>query len=453
MRKIRYLIVALLMCIVSLFSIGMVNSVNSVALSQYNVVDSSTKEEIIKELEDFIGLDDENVETRAPGSEAELKSAKKIKAKLDALSTFEPVNNQTIVDGVQTFEFNNIYLDKKMVSQNIVYQRKSNLETNKKVVIGAHYDTTMIFDENGNMVSVDGINDNAGGVAVLLAFIQNIDQELVDLGYNLEVVFFGASSSLYAGSQFYVECMTDSQAKDVLAMINLDRVAVGKHNYLYVNEFKTSQEQYVRGVLNGKVDVKRLKAINILDFSSKSANGFSYTHLGLESDHIYFMKRHINVINFFSGDYEKPLTFGLSEYEGKESITFTKNDSYSYIKENKIDVASNLMNIYKSLDIILFDESFVLEMEKDSRIAENTLFWNNDKLAVLISAIMLIIFCLIYYLIYVDLSKKSKKRAKEANIDAVVFKITQNIGEKDKDLNKYIDKKVKDDTETKDDKE
>lgn len=452
MRKLKYLVIALLMCVVSLFSVGIINSQNAFAFGQNTAIDSEIKNSIIDELEEFISADGEELETRIAGSAAEFKAAMKIKTKLDSLSTFKPVNNQTIVSGVQTFEFTDVYTHKKLVSQNIVYRRDSNSENSKKVVIGAHYDTAMVLDDNKEVVNIDGINDNAGGVAVLLTFIQNIDKELIDLGYDLEVVFFGASSSGYSGSMFYVECFNENEAKNVLAMINIDRVSLGKYNYLYVNEFKTSQEEYVRGLLNGKVDLKRLKATNILDFSSESAIGLDYTHLGLESDHAYFMKRNINVINFFSGDYENSLTFGLNEYGETESVTFTKNDTYSYIKENNIDIASNLVNIYKAMDLILFDESFVVEMEKDNELAQKYDFWTDKKNAVFISAIFLLISCLIYCLIYSDLSKKSRKRAQEANINKVILKITKNIGEKDQILNDYIDKKVKDDTETKDDK-
>ena len=145
--------------------------------------------------------------------------------------------------------------------------------------------------KKGEFENIEGVNDSAASVATLLTFAKALDKELVDLGFTVEVVFFGAGTNAYDGSKFYVETINKDEVKDILLMVNLDKIALGSYNYIYVNEFKTTQEDYIKQTLKGKIDFKSFKAINVLDFSKESVNGLSYTHLGLESDHAYLMKR------------------------------------------------------------------------------------------------------------------------------------------------------------------
>ncbi len=85
-------------------------------------------------------------------------------------------------------------------------------QSQKRIVIGAHYD------------SVDGstgANDNASGVSILLALIQRF--RLHPPKTSMDFVFFDQEEAHALGSKLYVRTC----GVDVLAMINLDICGVG----------------------------------------------------------------------------------------------------------------------------------------------------------------------------------------------------------------------------------
>lgn len=462
MRRLKVLFVFLLCSVVSLIlpfdglkEMGSAVA-ESIKTATINKSDDQIKTEIISELESFIeyGLDEKDKKraSRIPGSKAEYNSAMYIHEVLSTLISFGAVNNQSTENGVEKFNFKCVFDDKNYVSQNIIFRRESSVETNKKVVLGCHYDTSYVMVEKGVYSSgvgkvKDGINDNAAGVATLLTIAKNIDLVTQDFGFDIEIVFFGASSNNYDGSTYYTRGLSDEDAKNILLMVNFDRIMLGNYNYMYVNECQTSQGNYLFETLNNSSEFKALKNENVIDFAVSSPNGLNYTHVGLESDHAKFMARNINVLNLFSGNYEKPLTFGLSEYEGKNSITFTVNDNYKYIKENCLNYEDNLLKIFKGVNSVLFEENFIKEMEKVNNSSEWYKFWTNEKLATFITAVLLIVFIAICYLVYHVLLKRSKKKSQENDINKIIIRITKNIGEEDDQvLNNMLDEKIKDDT-------
>lgn len=392
---------------------------------------------------------------RIAGSSAEYQSAKYIHEKMSALSNFVPVEDSITNNGYQFFDFVNYIDGKRYSSQNVVFKRESNANTNKKVVLGAHYDSLFVPKETNeysslNNVNMDGINDNASSVAMLLTLAKYLDG-VTDYGYDIEFVFFGAGANGYVGAEQYVSALTDEKCKDILLMLNFDRIALGDHKYIYINEFETIQDDFLLETLGG--GFKKLKTVNTIDYSKDGINGLNYSHIGLESDHIMFMNREINTINFFSGHYEDMFTFGLSEYDKETNITFTEKDNYDYIKENKPEYITTIAEYCVSVNNLLSNPSFVMEMEKDSGAEAWYKTWTNEKFAIILTIILLFMFILIYEFIYVGLNRKSRRVMKENNIDKIVFRITSNLGDVDGEITEVIDQKVKDDTGVDDDSE
>ena len=425
-----------------------------------NKEDSEIETEISDIIKDFIQYG-QQVRTRlyrVPGSEAEKESALYIHGVMSSLANFKPVNNQSTINGIQTFGFKNLYDNKTYASQNIIFKRESKVETDKKVILSTHYDSAYVFpddyeksvvEENNKLpqsVVAEGISDNAGSVATLLALVKHLDSLDVDPGFDIEVIFFGASSNDYAGSRYYNRGIYDKQVKDTLLVLNLDKISLGAHTYIYVNEFETSQERYILELLNKDLSFKKLNSISTLDFSGNSPNGLDYTHFGLESDHAVFMNRNVNVLNFFSGNYEKFCTFGYQEYDSKENITYSKNDNLDYILSVHPEFIQNLTEVYRGVNTLLWEQNFATEMQKDNGAKEWYGFWNNDKIAVAITIGLFAVSLIIYLVIFARLNKKSQKSIEESNINQVVLKIATNLGEKDKEIQEIIDQKVKDDT-------
>lgn len=433
----------------SFFSVFSKN-IDAVATAE-EVVGVQISENVMTELEEFLG-DGKNT-NRFPGTAKEKESAMFIKSKLETLSNFKAVNNLTTKDGVQNFDFISNDDGMKKTSQNIIFRRDSKL-SEKKVILGTNYDIKMkklktvgiLSEEEDDEIVFEGANESASSIAMLLAFAKMLDEK-PDLGFSIEIVFFGAGTNNFEGSKFFTRCLSNNDCLDVLAMINLDKVGLGEHNYFYVDEFENSQSKFVKNTLSGIQSMREIQTKNMLHISQKSPNGLDYTHIALESDHALFMARHINVVNFFSGSYEKLVTVGTNEYANQTNITYTKNDNLSFIKENTQNFEQNIDDVYASLESLLMSENFVSEMMKDNG---SKLFYGaylNKKLAVFITIILFLVMVVVFNAIFVHLRKKSQKVLSAQGKDKVVVKIVQNIGDGGEDLSDFIDEKVKNDTE------
>lgn len=431
------------------------------AISNYGVQAdadvSGIKEVIRKELETFIEKDvtgEKERLARTPGSKAEYNSSVYIHSELMTLTNFLPVESSSVKNGIERFEFISDEDELTYTSQNVVFARKSNVQTKKKVILSAHYDTSgfVRFKENsdGNVGTKieanDGVNDNAASVALLLSLVKALDKLDTDPGYNIEVVFFGANNNNYAGSDYYVSSISEEQAKDILLVLNLDKVGVGKYNYFYVNEFENAQSEYYRQTLGKNYGFKNLNIRNVLHFDYRSPNGYKYSHIGLESDHAVFMPLGINTIHVFTGAYESVMTFGHSEYNSGVNITYTKNDNYDYIMANVPEFYDNLAAAYQGVYNLLFDKDFVTVMQKDNQAKDFYERWTDEKLAAFITIMLFIVFTFGFYLIFLYLNKRSRKRMKDFDIDKVVIRIAKNIGSEE-EISDIVDKKVKDDVD------
>ena len=97
--------------------------------------------------------------------------------------------------------------------------------SSRELVIGAHYDSG---DEG------DGADDNASGVAVLLATAERLIE--VDTVYTIRFIAFGAEENDLDGSRFYVGQLEAADIHNIIYMINLDSLIAGDMAYLYGTE-------------------------------------------------------------------------------------------------------------------------------------------------------------------------------------------------------------------------
>lgn len=110
---------------------------------------------------------------------------------------------------------------KNNLGENIVWE-KNGLNSNKVLVISAHYDTishdpkTLLVRENDPM---PGANYNASGVSIGLGLIKILSS--IDLNYSVQVVFLDWHSIGLLGSYQYAKDLKNS-GKEVLGVINLE---------------------------------------------------------------------------------------------------------------------------------------------------------------------------------------------------------------------------------------
>ncbi|TLS38886.1 M20/M25/M40 family metallo-hydrolase [Pseudalkalibacillus caeni] len=119
---------------------------------------------------------------------------------------------------IQEFSFERN--DQEIDSSNVIAVKKGKFE--QEIIIGAHYDTVN---------DVQGVDDNGSGVAVMLEVAERLQKAKPH--YTIKFVAFGAEERGLQGSKYYVSRMSQEEADNTVAMINLDSLAAGDHMYVY----------------------------------------------------------------------------------------------------------------------------------------------------------------------------------------------------------------------------
>ena len=100
-------------------------------------------------------------------------------------------------------------------------------DSNKKLVIGAHYDS----------VATKGVEDNGTGMSLLLELAKRFKDTETPL--TLEFCFFdGEETQDKAGSYFY---LANTEMSDILCYINLDSLGAGDIMYVYGGDYEDGE--------------------------------------------------------------------------------------------------------------------------------------------------------------------------------------------------------------------
>ncbi|OBX28147.1 aminopeptidase [Acinetobacter gandensis] len=110
----------------------------------------------------------------------------------------------------------------KTVGQNIVIEIEGQSK-DTAVIVGAHYDSVKMGP---------GINDNASGVAVLLALLQDYAKQKVKPKHTLYLAFWDSEEVGIAGSQAFVKSLSEKQLQGIQAYINVDMVGTKNPNIM-----------------------------------------------------------------------------------------------------------------------------------------------------------------------------------------------------------------------------
>ena len=390
---------------------------------------------------------------RIAGSENEAQTALYIKDYLNGITNLSPVTNMSTEEGIQSFEYMSGYTGTYKKSQNVVFRYTAPIETKKTVILGAHYDVPVYYNYEVNdymSYGNDALNSSSAGVATLMALAKYLPE--YEFSFNIEFVFFGAAEENLAGSNFYTGGIADSDAENVLCMINIDNVALGEDLYFYIDEIETNFSRYISSLFDtSKIGTKKVDVVN-LNKTSFITNGLglTYSHIALDSDNVNFMKRKIATVNLFAGDYDDGLVFGRCEYAGKAAITYTKDDNVAYIKENYgADVIEkNLYQVFETVERILTDKTFVASATGSYN--ETGWFYAifaNQKLIVMLTAIVFFVVLAIAIYIHYKLTVRSYYANVEMEFLSSVVKITEHIdGEgKDKTVPKVVSQVIAND--------
>lgn len=135
------------------------------------------------------------------------------------------LNNFGYQPSLQTFSFE--LGGQTLTSSNIIAERKGT--SGKQIIIGAHYDTapsSATLDRS----TLQGTNDNASGVGVLLELAQRLEAETNN---TVKFVLFGAEEVGLVGSEHYASNMSEAEIANTLVMVNMDSLVVGDKMYFH----------------------------------------------------------------------------------------------------------------------------------------------------------------------------------------------------------------------------
>lgn len=123
-------------------------------------------------------------------------------------------------------QFSYEFSGQTLESPNIIATREGT--SDGQIIVGAHYDnapSTSSIDRS----NLQGVNDNASGVAVLLELAQRLEPNPEN---TVNFVLFGAEEIGLVGSEYYANSLSEAEVEDTIVMINLDSLIVGDNLYL-----------------------------------------------------------------------------------------------------------------------------------------------------------------------------------------------------------------------------
>ena len=191
-------------------------------------------------------------------------------------------------------------------SQNIILTIPGQSE--KKIVIGAHYDS----------LPYAGASDNASGVALLLESAQRM--MYTDNYYTLVYVFFGAEEIGLIGAFYFYNSLTEDEQDNILLMINADSLFEGPHPIFGVGYY----EERFFGVLgytgmpeSNEVSLRIEELASKLNRDRDLGLWNAPEVIGLATDHLAFLFNGHTVMYFIGIE--------IASY-----ILVANGDSYSY---------------------------------------------------------------------------------------------------------------------------
>lgn len=393
--------------------------------------------EINSILSDYVKFND-----RIAGSEMEENASKYILEYLSKKTNLTAFENNYITGGVQKFDFYSTISDKMEKSQNIIYVKESAKENAKKLIFACNYDA-IAFEYNEeeyttDLAKTEGINTSAGSVALMLVLAREFGSSNLD--FDVEFCFFGAGESDNAGARIYSQGITTEAKDKILGVINFEKVALGKNLYFYTDEIETTLSKYIEDfVSDNKLSVKKVNTVHLSKgITSQDELGLGYTHVALQSANVVFMKQGINAINIFAGEYEDGIEVGLSEFSGKEILTYTTKDNAETIDElyGFDTVTRNLYNAFDCVTKLCIDDEFISALE--SNVNETKWFYAifaNDKLALLLTIIAFVVLVLVCMYEYMRLNIKSYYADVETEFFTSVLKISDQVDKTGEDEN------------------
>ena len=296
-------------------------------------------------------------------SEDEKSAGKMIKKEFEKLGY--KVKEQTFTNGSNTSANYIIHIEGNGFIE-VGKDGKKTKDIRKKAVIGAHYDSKYSSYELPEDSTFDGISDNASGIGCLVTIAKEI-KNYKDIGFDIDIVAFGAGEDNFAGSRYYFESLSADEAEEIEVMYCIDSIYAGDKVYANagMNSLNLDQKYKMRRKLFQTYDVA-------YDDMLASLNGFAllynesnivtdlngdeipdaYREVSLhKSDYSVFDEHNIPIVFFDSGNYffdsldkmKETKNLNLQEFNG--IISGTPLDSTVVLDEVQVTEDKDLLEI------------------------------------------------------------------------------------------------------------
>ena len=202
---------------------------------------------------------------------------------------------------------------------NIIVKKASEAQTEKTLIISAHYDST----DNSC-----GANDNGSGIAIVLELARCLKD--VKLPYNVEFVMFSGEEKMMLGSRYFLYNLSDEERKNILGVINIDSVGE-KSNLGYMiminGDKKLKNNNYTEEDFEKLAEINKNEMSNLFETNDR----FSL-EIAINSDHYPFSLLSIPAIS-------------IVQYWSEGINANSSLDMQTSIDENRlIEVAKHVLN-------------------------------------------------------------------------------------------------------------
>jgi len=299
----------------------------------------------------------------------------------------------------------NVAMEQFTVNGDYIYQSQNvvatidNPNTNKSIVIGAHYDAS---------ASSQGANDNATGITALYLTLQRVAAyaDKNPLPFDVTFVAFGAEEQGLVGSAEYAN-RHFGQLENVLVMFNIDSIVNGDYLYVAVENKPTDMEDLVLSCTKPSLNLTH-KPYAKGTYGVIDMFGYGYYETIQGSDHTSFRLEGVPTVFYFSGNYNVKLwDFAESADINKQTMN-TPMDSMSNLnKYNGSLIVERIEGVADSIFATITSSTFEQVAGNARKQLVNLKFWYNPLWPTLVVVALIALLAFLAWKHYRKLQKGS----------------------------------------------
>ena len=226
-------------------------------------------------------------------------------------------------------------------------------EVHKTVVIGAHYDAPITYEQRDFYPQYDGIQNNACGIGSLITTAKQMYGHTY--AYDVIIVAFGASSANYLGADVFLNSLSAKEKKSIECMYCIESIYAGDKLYAHAghsslvegNKYSFRRKLYeaydvaYENSLYSETGTDLYYNMSLLNFdvNGDTINDEYREVTKVRSDYSSFDSQSIPVVFFESSDYnftkmsdmKETKNLSLQDYNG--AVRDTPLDSSELLKE------------------------------------------------------------------------------------------------------------------------